>query len=262
MNIGFIGAGNMGGALAASISKVLDTKVYIYDISKEKAVDLANKIGAHSVSFEDTVSRADILFLGIKPNVLPSVAAEVGMIADSGTLIVSMAAGVQISKIEESLKKRLPIIRIMPNTPVLVGEGVTAYAKNDIVTDKNVTDFLNCMQYAGTLEPLDECDIDSFCAIAGCGPAYAYMFIDALAKGAEGCGISRENAIRYAALTVRGATLMTLESNTDPTTLCKNVCSPGGATIEGVEVLRKNDFEATVSSAIEAAFKRTKELGK
>ena len=143
MNIGFIGAGNMGGALAASISKVSSTKVYIYDIIQEKAIELANKIGARSVSFVDAVSSSDILFLGTKPNILPSVAAEIGSIAKNSTLLVSMAAGVQISKIEEALKKRLPIIRIMPNTPVLVGEGFTAYAKNDLVTDKNVADFIS-----------------------------------------------------------------------------------------------------------------------
>ncbi len=262
MNIGFIGAGNMGSALAKSISKVLNTKVYIYDISQEKSYDLANKIGAFSTNFDKVVLDSDILFIGVKPNVLPEVLSKVGKIVKPTTLTVSMAAGVTIAKIEDSLGRKLPIIRIMPNTPVLVGEGVTAYAKNDIVTDKNVTDFLNCMQYTGTLEPLDECDIDSFCAIAGCGPAYAYMFIEALAVGAEKCGISLDKAIRYAALTLRGAAHMTLESDSTPDTLCKNVCSPGGATIEGVKVLESKDFESTVASAIEAAFKRTKELGK
>ena len=224
--------------------------------------DLAKQIGGFSTSFNDVVSTSDILFLGVKPNVLPSVAAEVGKIAGSDTLMVSMAAGVTISKIENALVKKLPIIRIMPNTPVLVGEGFTAYAKNDLVTGRHVSDFLSAMQYTGTLEALSEDAIDSFCAIAGCGPAYAYMFIDALAKGAQGCGISRENAIKYATLTVRGASLMTLKTDTDPQTLCKNVCSPGGATVEGVKILESKDFENTVSSAIEAAFKRTKELGK
>ena len=143
-----------------------------------------------------------------------------------------------------------------------IGEGFTAYAKNELVSDGKISEFENIMQFTGSLEPLEENAIDSFCAVAGCGPAYAYMFIEALAVGAEKCGISRENAIRYAAKTVLGATLMTLKTNIDPKTLCKNVCSPGGATIEGVKVLEERDFSNAVSSAIESAFKRTKELGK
>lgn len=262
MNIGFIGAGNMGSALARSISKVSETKIYIYDISNEKACNLASEIGARSVNFDDVVLISDILFLGVKPNVLPEVCQRIGKISKSDMIIVSMAAGATISSIENALSRKLPIIRIMPNTPVLVGEGFTAYAKNELVTDGKLSDFLSAMQYTGTLEALSEEEIDSFCAIAGCGPAYAYIFIDALAKGAEKCGISRENAIRYAALTARGATRMTLDTNTDPATLCKNVCSPGGATIEGVKVLEARGFEDSVLTAVEAAFKRTKELGK
>ena len=262
MNIGFIGAGSMGGALAKATSKILETKLYIYDIDQKKANRLASETGAFSVSFDEVVSTSDIIFLGVKPSVLPNVAKELGKAARRDTVIVSMAAGIAISKIEEALGVKLPIIRIMPNTPVLVGEGVTAYSKNELVTDERLSDFLRAMQYTGTLEPLDEDDIDAFCAIAGCGPAYVYTFIDALAKGAEKCGISREGALKYAALTVRGAALMTLKTDGDPSTLCKNVCSPGGATIEGVKVLESHNLEGTICAAIEAAFKRTKELGK
>ena len=262
MNIGFIGAGNMGGALAEAISLVSETKVYIYDTNEEKAKALAQKTNGTFTQFEDVVKNSDFLFLGVKPNVLEEVANNVGGYAKPDTVIVSMAAGVKIEKIERALKKKLPIIRIMPNTPVMVGEGFTAYAKNELVSDVKISEFENIMQFTGTLEPLLENDIDSFCAIAGCGPAYAYMFIEALASGAEKCGISRENAIRYASTTVRGATLMTLKTDTDPKTLCKNVCSPGGATIEGVKVLEERNFSGAVSSAIESAFKRTKELGK
>lgn len=262
MKIGFIGAGNMGGALAKGISKVSGTKLYIYDKIEEKATNLAESIGASVATFEEVVSESDFLFLGVKPNVLPDVMKEVGKIANLNTVMVSMAAGVQISKIESAVENKIPVIRIMPNTPVAVGEGLTAYAKNGLVTDKTVCDFENIMQFTGALEPMEESEIDSFCAVAGCGPAYAYMFIDALAKGAEKCGIERNTAIRYASKMIRGAALMTLESGIEPQTLCENVCSPGGATIEGVKVLNSRDFEDSVSLAIEAAFKRTKELGK
>ena len=262
MNVGFIGAGNMGGALAKGISKVLKTKVYIYDTLSEKAYALANSVGGESSDFETVVSSSDFLFLGVKPNVLPEVAKEVGKIAKLNTVIVSMAAGVKIEKIEESLSKKLPIIRIMPNTPVAVGEGLTAYSKNALVSEKNISDFEDVMKFTGALEAMEESEIDAFCAIAGCGPAYAYMFIEALAIGAEKCGVSRENAIKYASKMMRGSALMALESGIEPATLCKNVCSPGGATIEGVKVLEARDFSSSVSSAIKAAFERTKELAK
>lgn len=262
MKIGFIGAGNMGGALARGISQISETKVYIYDKNTEKSENLATSIGATSASFEETVKSADFLFLGVKPNVISDVAEAVGKIADAKTVIVSMAAGIEIGKIEKALSTPLPIIRIMPNTPVAVGEGLTAYATNSLVSPECVSNFEHIMSLTGATEALNECEIDSFCAIAGCGPAYAYMFIEALAKGAEKCGIPRDRAIKYAAKMIRGAALMALETETDPKLLCKNVCSPGGATIEGVKVLEAREFTDSVSSAIEAAFKRTKELGK
>ena len=262
MNIGFIGAGNMGGALAQGVAQVSETKVYIYDKITEKADALALAIGGKSTTFEELVSTSDFVFLGVKPNVIEEVAKEVGKAAKLNTVIVSMAAGVKIEKIEAALSRPLPIIRIMPNTPVAVGEGLTAYAKSSLVSNENVSAFEHIMQFTGATEPLDESEIDSFCAIAGCGPAYAYMFIEALAIGADKCGLSRERAIKYASKLMRGAGLMALETNIDPKILCKNVCSPGGATIEGVKVLESREFGDAVSSAIEAAFKRTKELGK
>lgn len=261
MKIGFIGAGNMGGALAKGISRVSGTNIYIYDKDTEKANELAALTNGKSVTFEEIASGCSIIFLGVKPNVIPDVASMLGATVKSDTLIVSMAAGVKISKIEAILGKSAPVIRIMPNTPVAVGDGLTAYAKNKFVSDKMAHTFENIMQYTGALESLDESEIDSFCAIAGCGPAYAYMFIEALAKGAEKCGIPRDRAIKYASKMIRGSALMALESGIDPETLCKNVCSPGGATIEGVKVLKSLEFESAVSSAIDAAFKRTKELG-
>ncbi len=261
MKIGFIGAGNMGGALAKAISKISEIKVYIYDKNCEKSEDLARLIGGFSATFEETVNSADFVFLGVKPNVIPDVAQAVGKIASKNTVIVSMAAGIKISKIEEALASALPVIRIMPNTPVAVGEGLTAYATNGLVSSEQISNFERIMIPTGTTEALCESEIDSFCAIAGCGPAYAYMFIEALANGAEKCGVPRERAIKYASKMIRGACLMALETETDPKTLCQNVCSPGGATVEGVKVLDAKGFSDSVSTAIEAAFKRTKELG-
>ena len=150
----------------------------------------------------------------------------------------------------------------MPNTPVAVGEGLTAYSKNTLVSEKNISDFEDVMKFTGALEAMEESEIDAFCAIAGCGPAYAYMFIDALAKVGERIGLSYNDAMTYAATMLRGASLMALKKGIDPVTLRKNVCSPGGATIEGVKVLEAGDFDSLIADAIEAAFGRTVELGR
>ncbi|MBQ9071397.1 MAG: pyrroline-5-carboxylate reductase [Clostridia bacterium] len=262
MNVGFIGAGNMGGALARAISKDLETVVYIYDKNEEKSSALAEITGGFSSTFGEVIEKSDFLFLGVKPNIIAQICEAIGKECRKDTVIVSMAAGVKILKIEESLGARLPMIRIMPNTPVAVGEGLTAYSKNDLVTSDTEEAFKKIMSLTGTLVHVEESEIDAFCAIAGCGPAYAYMFIEALAKGSEACGIPRDRAIFYASKMIRGSAIMALESGIDPKTLRENVCSPGGATIEGVKLLEKCGFSDSVSSAIDAAYKRTLELGK
>lgn len=262
MNVGFIGAGNMGGALASAISANKEIKVYIYDKDEEKSKNLASKVGADAVDLEAVLSCSDFIFLGVKPNVICGLCDEIGKRVNKTAVLISMAAGVKIAKIEEALAAPLSVIRIMPNTPVAVRAGLTAYSLGGAVKKSEEDDFLKIMSYTGATVKLDEQNIDSFCAIAGCGPAYAYMFIDALAKGGEACGIPRDQAITYAAKMMQGAALMALGPDDDPETLAKNVCSPGGATIEGVKVLNNGGFGDLVSDAIKAAYKRTLELGK
>ena len=262
MNVGFIGAGNMGGALARAISANLEIKVYIYDKIEEKSANLAREINAEHCALDTLLSLSDFIFLGVKPNVIAEVCQDIGGKVKPSAVLISMAAGVKISKIEEALGSELSVIRIMPNTPTAVREGLTAYSKGSRVTESDEKAFLEIMAYTGTAVCLDEKDIDSFCAVAGCGPAYAYMFIDALASGAQECGIPKDKAIYSAAKMIRGAALMVLNSEDDPTVLAKNVCSPGGATIEGVKVLDSAGFGKNVKDAIKAAYKRTLELGK
>ena len=261
MNVGFIGAGNMGGALARGVSKVLGTNIYIYDINEQKSEMLANEIGAKATTLEEVVSLSDMLFLGVKPNGIFATAKRIAELGFKKT-VVSMAAGVSIEKIKKALPESVGIIRIMPNTPVAVGEGVVAYtASENVDKDKKIA-FESIMQYTGYVFEIEEDRIDAFSAVAGCGPAYAYMFIDALSEGGVKCGLSKADAMLFAAKMLRGAALMAIETGTDPKILCENVCSPGGSTIEGVKVLRSADFENNVTSAIEAAYKRTLELGK
>lgn len=261
MNVGFIGAGNMGGALARAISADKQTNIYIYDANEEKANTLANEIGASFATLDNLLSDSDFIFLGVKPNVIIGVCESIESKVKDGAAVISMAAGVKVDKLSAAIGSGVPVIRIMPNTPVTVGAGMTAWCKNAHVTEDMAESFKKMMAYTGALDELPEDKIDSFCAIAGCGPAYAYMFIDALAKAGVECGLDYDRALFYASKMLSGSALMAQTSPLSPEVLCKNVCSPGGSTIEGVKVLEAASFANTVGEAIAAAYKRTKELG-
>ena len=262
MNVGFIGAGNMGGALARAISNNTQTNVYIYDTNLDKSAELAAETNGTSCELKKLLEVSDFVFLGVKPNVILSVCEDLREKVKAGAVIVSMAAGVQLEQLNGALGGNIPTIRIMPNTPVTYGVGMTAWCKNALVSREMADEFERIMAYTGALDSMPEDQIDAFCAIAGCGPAYAYMFVDALAAAGEKCGLDRERALFYASKMLAGAAVMAERSPLPPRTLCENVCSPGGSTIEGVKVLEANGFSDTVGEAIIAAFNRTKELGK
>ncbi len=261
MKTAFIGCGNMGGALARAASG----EVVLYDKNEAVARALAEKTGAELVhSAKAAAERADFLFLGVKPNVLTAVIEELlPTLKNLKCTLVSMAAGVSIASIEEALGDvSLPIIRIMPNTPAAVGEGMILVSHNRLVTHGNILDFLECMKGAGTFDFIDEKLIDAASALSGCGPAFVYMFIEALADGAVKCGLPRDKALLYAEATVRGAAGLALKTKSHPGALKDAVCSPGGTTIEGVAALEEGGFRGTVMSAVSAAYEKTLKLGK
>ena len=257
---GFIGCGNMGGILASLAAKDFGKSVYLYDINTIKAQAIADKTGARIVDMETLAENCDYIFLVDKPQVLPAVLTELKPLLSKRTVLVSMAAGVKIDKISAIIPE-MPIIRIMPNTPAAVEEGVILYCTGNGVTGGDVDGFLDALQSAGTLDQIDEALIDAASALSGCGPAFVYMFIEALADGAVKCGLPRDKAIAYAAGTVMGAGKMVLEGGKHPEALKDAVCSPGGSTIAGVAALEEKAFRSAVISAVTAAYKRTKELG-
>ena len=260
IKVGFIGAGNMGGAIARSAYSTSKCEIYICDKTPEKASSLAKDTNGMVSSQNEIFSECDLVFLATKPNVLPSVAAEFS--GKTNATLVSMAAGVTLERLGELFGKDTPIIRIMPNTPILVGMGVAVFAKNAHVTENSLSAFLTTMSSAGLVEEIDEEKIDAETAVAGCGPAFVYMFAAAIAKAGALAGLSPDAAIRYAAATVKGAGEMLLRDSRTPEALCEAVCSPGGSTIEGVNYLRENEFEEIVSNAVLASFEKTKKLGK
>ncbi len=264
MNVGFIGCGNMGGALAFAVSQSLETKVYISDFDSAKTNALKAKIPCTVADSETLLRTSDFVFLGVKPNGLAGLLESLKKPLSEcpNTVLVSMAAGVKIEKILSMLPIPHPVIRIMPNTPVNVGEGMTLYAVSDTVTPATEAAFLALMKTTGAVDRIDESLIDAACAVAGCGPAFGYMFIDALANAGKDCGLSYEKAKFYAAKMLKGAAEMVLQSEKSPDTLKQEVCSPGGSTIEGVKVFAAEDLAGITHRAVRASFEKTKALGK
>ncbi len=262
--IGFIGCGNMGGTLAAAAAKTAHT-VYIADASREKAAAFAEEHGARTLSNRELAATCDVIFLGVKPQVLPAVLDGIKDMLKSRKdrfLLVSMAAGVDLETLASLSGGKYPTIRMMPNTPACVGEGMILYTPNALVSEEEIALFLSAMEPAGLCDRIEEKFMDAASAVSGCGPAFVYMFIEALADGGVMCGLPRDRAIAYAAKTVLGAGKTVLETGRHPEELKDAVCSPAGSTIEGVRALENSAFRSACIEAVSASFRRTKELGK
>jgi pyrroline-5-carboxylate reductase len=261
MKYGFIGCGNMGSALLKALC--LSTKdIIVSDHLPEKAEALSREFNVKSGTNSDVVLNAERVFLAVKPQMLDIVLNSLKKEFDEKKpLIISMAAGVRIEKIQGILGENYPVIRIMPNTPVSVGKGLIMYDHKN-VQENDVNDFVYDMRGAGILDKTEERLIDAGTAVSGCGPAYMYMFIEALADGGVAAGLPREKAILYAAATMEGAARLLLESGKHPGELKDAVCSPGGSTIMGVKALEENGLRSSAMLAVQKAYERNKELGK
>ena len=167
----------------------------------------------------------------------------------------------QLERLTRLLGADKKIIRILPNTACAVGQGVVLYCANGNVTDADLAAFCSLMADAGIVDPIPETLIDAGCALTGCGPAFAYMFIEALADGGVKCGLPRAKAIRYAAQMLSGSAEMVLQSGKHPEQLKDDVCSPGGSTIAGVDALEQRGFRGSCIAAVDAAFEKTRQLG-
>lgn len=262
LKIGFIGAGNMGGALAFAAAKS-ENKIFICDKDEAKALAVAEKCGGIVLNEEEIIKTCDYVFLGVKPQVLPDLLnsiKDVVKTADTLPCFISMAAGVSLKTLSEGLGNGIKILRIMPNLPVSVGKGVILICKNAASGEEDISAFCEYMSKGGKIIPIEEKYIDAASAISGCGPAFVYMFIKAITEGGVNCGLSYDTAIKLAAQTLIGAANMVLSSDKSPDELTKDVCSPGGTTIEGVRLLESNGFNTIASNAVAASYKRTKEL--
>ena len=261
MKYGFFGCGNMGGAIATALSKATKD-ITLSDISGKNKI-LAGELGVSHGDNAFVAENCDRIFLAVKPHLVKGCLAPLqDAFAARKPLIITMAAGVEIRQIEEYAGTRLPIIRIMPNTPTAIGRGVIQYCCNDLVKDEDLQDWLHDMRFCGMVDPLDESLIDAASAVSGSGPAYMYVFLEALADGAVACGVPRAKAYEYAAMTMIGSAEMYLITKTHPGALKDAVCSPGGSTIAGLRAMEEGGFRSSAMEGVIATFLRNKELGK
>lgn len=264
---GFIGVGNMGGALAKAVCQKWDTAdILIADHDQEKAEMFAKETNTVLSDNATIAASCKYIFLGVKPQVLPSLLAELRPVLKQRNhgdfILVTMAAGISIATIEYTLDYALPIIRIMPNTPVSVGEGMILYTSNEFISEEDMTTFTDALSYAGKFAKVKEKRIDAASVISGCGPAFMYMFLEAMTEAGYNLGLEREDARLYAEQTMLGAAKLAMSSEESLEALRIKVCSPGGSTIEGVKAFEANGLSETVEKALTASFIRTKELGR
>lgn len=262
---GFIGTGNMGSALAEAASKAVEpNKIILSNRTAAKAEKLAEKIGCDSGDNLKAANESKYIFLGVKPQMMSEMLEGIKNTLSARKdrfILVSMAAGLSIDSIK-NMAGNYPVIRIMPNTPVSIGRGMTLCASSDDVTAEEQKEFLSLMRFSGRLDFIEERLIDAASALSGCGPAYVYLFIEALADGAVECGLPRAKAMEYACQTLIGSAALVLESGKHPGELKDAVCSPGGTTIAGVHALERNGFRNAAMDCVKAAYDKTKSIGK
>ena len=265
MLYGFIGTGSMGGVLAQCCAKVVEPEhILLSNRTRAKAMALAEKLGAQCSDNETIAAKCDVVFLGVKPQMMEALLAPLKFSLDERPgrfVLCSMAAGLSIARIQEMAGEDFPVIRIMPNTPASVGEGMIQYCSSNVTAEEEEA-FRKIMAPAGRLDAVPENLIDAASCVSGCGPAWVYQFIEALADGGVACGLPRAKAQEYAAQMVLGSAKLVLESGQHPGALKDAVCSPGGSTIQGVRVLEEHGLRGAVMDAVLAAYDKTKEMGK
>ena len=262
---GFIGIGNMGGAIAAAAAKALDPQQILVSAGHpDRAAAFAVAHGVTASTNEEIARACKFVILGVKPQFMAQVLGALKPILEVRTdcILVTMAAGMTMQQIANLVGGGYPVIRIMPNTPARIGKGVIQYDWNDRCRKEDVEEFLAALEHAGWLSHLPEKLIDAGSAVSGSGPAFAAMFIEAMADGGVACGLPRQTAMEYAARTLIGTAELMLETGDHPGKMKDAVCSPGGSTIQGVRALEKGSFRSAVTEAIIATWEKNKEFAK
>lgn len=262
--IGFIGGGNMGGAMIGGLIKselYAPEEVMVYDVYQPAADALREKFEVTIMNdVKALIRESQTIVLSVKPQVLPSVLKEVGSEVTKDKLIISIAAGITLERLEAMTSKDNKIVRVMPNTPALVGAGMAGVCTNINVSEAEKQEVLKIFKSFGEAELIPEKLIDAVVGVSGSSPAYVYMFIEALADGAVMEGMPRSQAYTFAAQAVLGSAKMVLDTKRHPGDLKDMVCSPGGTTIDAVKALEDNGFRATVMEAVHVAAEKNRNM--
>ena len=256
----------MGGALASAVRKGNATiDLLLADNDAEKRDLLCNNLNAVAVTTEQIARDCDVFFVGVKPQGIKGLLEQIAPMLKTrkpAPLIITMAAGVTTNTITDLIGAPMPVVRIMPNTPVLLGCGMIEVCRNQTATEGQVELALDLLKEAGRLDVIDESMIDAASALSGSGPAFAYYFAEQLMAGAKQCGIPDEKLVEYTAQTLLGAAQMMLKGEKTPEELRIAVCSPGGSTLAGLTAMQTEAFDTAVQDTVKRAFARSKELGK
>lgn len=266
-SIGFIGTGNMGSALARAADKgaAEGAVLYLANRTPAKAEQLAGELTRAQVSTNREIAQScDLIFLGVKPQMMAGVLEELAPVLAARTgrfVLCSMAAGLTLDALTAMVGKDYPLIRILPNTPASIGQGIAQFCVRGVTAEEKA-DFLTLMAPSGLLDEMDENLMTIANCVSGCGPAFAALFMEALADGAVACGLPRDKALTCAAQTLVGTGALYLAEKKHPGAMKDAVCSPGGTTIQGVRTLENRGFRAAAMEAVIAAYEKTLTLGK
>lgn len=254
--IGFIGSGKMAEAIIGGIVNsefVLPENIYASNRTMPKLLDLNVTYGINvAENNQDVLNKSDIVFLSVTPDKYPLVIDEIKDVVQEETIVIIIAAGQTIAQTEEQFNRNIKLVKAMPNTPVLVGEGLTAISFNQLVTPEEQIEVTRLFECFGKAEIIDESLMDTASAVGGSSPAFGYMFIEALADAAVVNGMPRDKAYRIGAQALLGSAKMVLETNEHPGKLKDDVCSPGGTTIQSVAALEEHGFRSAIIQAVQA----------
>lgn len=263
-SIGFIGCGNMGKAMLKGLlnsTNINKENIIISTKSEESRVNIINEFKVNCVLDNIEVAKAaEILFLAVKPNLYKQILKELESHIKSDAVIISIAAGITLEDMESWLDKEYKIIRTMPNTPALVGEGMSAICPNSNIQQKDLEIICALFENFGKYEILEEKYFDAFIALCGSSPAYVFMFIEAMADAAVKLGIPRNKAYKMAEQSILGSAKLALETGKHPAELKDMVCSPGGTTIEAVIELENSGFRSAIIKSMEKCSDKSKNM--
>ena len=264
MKIGIIGLGNMGGAILGGIvSKGIVEKENVigFDLSDALKDKAKNSYGINIAGGnEEVLAAADVVILAVKPQHMGDMLSKIKDKWNRNTLVISIAAGKTIEWLENNIGSDMKIVRCMPNTPALIGEGCTGVCANKNVSDEEKKTALNILCACGKAIEVTESQMDAVVGISGSAPAYVFMFIEAMADAGVAAGLTRDKAYEFAASAVKGSAALMLETGKHPGELKDMVCSPAGTTIAAVQVLEEGGFRGVVMDAVEACVERNREL--